>query len=280
MLDGLEALIALNTYGTVSEAAVRLRLTQSAISKRIQTLEAQLSYKVVEPEGRRLKLTSKGSALLSEAKPLIAALRDLKVVRELTGARQLEVGIADSVACSWGPALLQKARSHFQNISVELHVHRSTMVIELIRLGKYDMGIVSGAPSALDLAWHPLSKEEMVLFGRKQQSKRILTIESASATWREVGKELSAHKHLLGCTFVPVESFVAAIQMAKAGWGQALFPIGLAKTVGLRSRDLIYLSPKVNRQVQVVMRKTLAQVTDVAQFAAELEKSAASIIRT
>ena len=33
MLEGIDALIALERFGTVSEAAVRLRLTQSAISR-------------------------------------------------------------------------------------------------------------------------------------------------------------------------------------------------------------------------------------------------------
>ena len=39
MLDGIDALIALDQFGTVSEAATRLRLTQSAVSKRIQALQ-------------------------------------------------------------------------------------------------------------------------------------------------------------------------------------------------------------------------------------------------
>lgn len=42
MLDGIEALIALERTGTVSEAAVQLRLTQSAVSKRIKALESEL----------------------------------------------------------------------------------------------------------------------------------------------------------------------------------------------------------------------------------------------
>jgi len=49
MLEGIDALIALERFGTVSEAAVRLRLTQSAISKRIQALQRTVGFRLVEP---------------------------------------------------------------------------------------------------------------------------------------------------------------------------------------------------------------------------------------
>jgi DNA-binding transcriptional LysR family regulator len=49
MLEGIDALIALEKFGTVSEAATRLRLTQSAVSKRIQALQRAIGLKLVEP---------------------------------------------------------------------------------------------------------------------------------------------------------------------------------------------------------------------------------------
>ena len=60
LLDGSKALAALEPCGTVSEAAIRLRLTQSALSKGIQALEKSMDFRIVEPDGRRVKLTSEG----------------------------------------------------------------------------------------------------------------------------------------------------------------------------------------------------------------------------
>lgn len=51
MLDGLKALVILEKLGTVSEAAVHLRLTQSAVSKRLQALEIELGYPLLEKTG-------------------------------------------------------------------------------------------------------------------------------------------------------------------------------------------------------------------------------------
>ena len=55
ILDGIEALAALEQCGTISEAATRLRLTQSAVSKRIQALQKTVGFRIVEPDGRRVQ---------------------------------------------------------------------------------------------------------------------------------------------------------------------------------------------------------------------------------
>ena len=57
MIEGLEALLALERTGTISEAAAQLRLTQSAVSKRIQSLSDSMKFAVIEPDGRRVRLT-------------------------------------------------------------------------------------------------------------------------------------------------------------------------------------------------------------------------------
>ena len=56
MIEGIEALLALERTGTISEAAAQLRLTQSAVSKRIQSLTNEVKFKVIEPApGRYVK---------------------------------------------------------------------------------------------------------------------------------------------------------------------------------------------------------------------------------
>src|SRR5262245_62478904 len=77
MLEGLEALSALARFGTVSEAATRLRLTQSAVSKRLQSLQRAVGFPLIEPDGRRVRLTARGLDFVERARPLVAELRAL-----------------------------------------------------------------------------------------------------------------------------------------------------------------------------------------------------------
>jgi len=60
MIDNLQALIALSETGTVTKAAGKLHLSQSAVTKRIQNLELDVGYELIERSGRNVVLTSQG----------------------------------------------------------------------------------------------------------------------------------------------------------------------------------------------------------------------------
>src|ERR1051326_4465309 len=97
LLAGIDALIALQRFGTVSEAAARLRLTQSAVSKRLRALEDELGYRIVEPAGRKLRLTARAVDFVEQARPLVAALRSLRTPREIGGISHFSLALADSI---------------------------------------------------------------------------------------------------------------------------------------------------------------------------------------
>lgn len=101
MLEGIDALTALARFGTVSEAAVRLRLTQSAVSKRIQALQRAVGVRLIERTGRRVRLTAPAVDLLERARPLVADLRALTSPMHATSS-EFSIALADSIASSWG----------------------------------------------------------------------------------------------------------------------------------------------------------------------------------
>jgi DNA-binding transcriptional LysR family regulator len=58
-------------FGTVSEAALRLRIAQPALSRQIATLEDELELKLFDRTRGRLVLTAEGEALLGDCKSLL-----------------------------------------------------------------------------------------------------------------------------------------------------------------------------------------------------------------
>ena len=70
MISYIEALEALAQEGTMIRAGTRLRLTQSAISKRIQALEDELRQPLIEKRGRRVALTPQAVQFLEKTRPL------------------------------------------------------------------------------------------------------------------------------------------------------------------------------------------------------------------
>src|SRR5688572_8956509 len=163
ILDGIEALAALEQCGTVSEAAIRLRLTQSAVSKRIQALEKTMGFRIVEPDGRRVKLTSEGVNLVERARPVLADLRTLTQPVRSESVSTLSLVLADSIAASWGPQVVAEALRGLNDLEIELHAHRTVLLIESVRLGRYHIGLSTDAPAAKDLIHHRVIDEPFAL---------------------------------------------------------------------------------------------------------------------
>jgi DNA-binding transcriptional LysR family regulator len=265
MLDGIEALAALEQLGTISEAAARLRLTQSAVSKRLQALQDTVGFRLIEPDGRRVRLTARGLDFVQRARPLMAELRALTRPVEGPSVTSLSLALADSIASSWGPEVVSRALAALPGLRVDLHAHRSVLVVENVRLGRYHVGLCTAPPAAKDLVQHELVAEPLVLVhaglgARADRRRPLITIEPSSATWRAVEPLLRQHHpELLGGRLVPVESFGAALQMVKAGFGDGVVPLGLVMETRLPRRAYRALEG-VERRIALVTRKTVDQL--------------------
>ncbi|MDB5923863.1 MAG: hypothetical protein JWN13_2799 [Betaproteobacteria bacterium] len=265
ILDGIEALAALEQCRTISEAATRLRLTQSAVSKRIQALQKTMGFRIVEPDGRRVKLTSEAVHLIERARPLLADLRSLARAGPAEGVSTLSLALADSIAASWGPQVVAEALRGLTDLKVEMHAHRTVLLIESVRLGRYHIGLSTDTPTAKDLIHHPVIDEPFALVRSGYGTKLVkgapfIVIEPSSATWRAVEPLLERHHpDLLARRIVPVESFSAALQMIKAGFGDGLAPLGLVMEMGIERRAFRLL-PGVQRRVSLSTRKTVNQL--------------------
>lgn len=283
MLDEIDALAALEQLGTVSEAAVRLRLTQSAVSKRLRSLQDKVGFPLVVPDGRRLRLSPRGVELLTRAKPLVAELRAL--ARPALGPHDasLSVALSDSVAASWGPEVVSRALSKLPGLRLALHAHRSVLVIESVRLGRYQAGLCTVPASEGDLVVFPVVAEPLVLLrsglsARARNERPIITIEPSAATFREVAPLLAkAHPALWARPRVGVESFGAVAQMVKAGFGDGIVPLGVALEMRLSRRSFRVLAG-VSRRLVLVTRKTVGQMEVVRELQSRLSEAATSYL--
>src|SRR5262245_17615125 len=110
MLDALETLLMLSELGTMGRTATRLRVTQSAVSKRIDGLSAALGTPLLERVGRNVRLTPAALALAERTRPLLSELRGALAGEQLAGRGRLAVGVAESLLSSWAPAALQRVK--------------------------------------------------------------------------------------------------------------------------------------------------------------------------
>lgn len=134
--------------------------------------------------------------------------------------------------------------------------------MESVRLGRYQVGLSTEGPTPQDVLHYPVTEEPLVhvhasLGSKPGKAAPLITIEPGSATWRAIEVPLRQHQpELLRRTLVPVESFSAALQMVKAGFGDGLVPLGLALEMGLPTRSYRELDG-VRRRVSLLTRKTV-----------------------
>lgn len=109
-LQSLKAFLAVGATGSMTAAATRLGLTQSAVSQAIRQLEEALGTVIVDRSHRPLALTSAGQVLQRHAKPIVDDADALPgIVRQAGSSKlpELKVGVVDSFAATAGPELIK-----------------------------------------------------------------------------------------------------------------------------------------------------------------------------
>jgi DNA-binding transcriptional LysR family regulator len=94
--------------GTVSKAALRLRIAQPALSRQISDLEQELGLKLFDRVGRRLRLTGEGEQLLNDCRGL---LNHASVVGER--AQLLRRGDTGVLKVAASPQFIESVISNF-----------------------------------------------------------------------------------------------------------------------------------------------------------------------
>jgi LysR family glycine cleavage system transcriptional activator len=131
LLKGFEAAARLLSF---TQAGDELHLTQSAVSRQIKELEAQLGVPLFERRHRALALTDAGRTLLPAAVQVLGAMRNATDrLRALAARRTLAVTTTHSFAALWLiPRLPGFTRSH---PDVDVRIATDTRVQDLERDG-------------------------------------------------------------------------------------------------------------------------------------------------
>ena len=272
MIENLETLVALYKEGTMMEASTALKISQSAVSKRIANLERYYDRKLIERHGRRVVLTSHGTRLVEKVTPLLSELRSVFLEDQALRKGKVILGVSEAILASWGPKLFAEVRRRLPGVEFEFHAQRSPVVLDRLRSGEYMVGICTGSSDAdTDLVSEVIREEPMVIVpsGLSPMSYTageelsVITIESRSGAWASIEDSMAA---LNVQRSVSLESFFSVAQMALAGFGHGLVPAGVARTLGVGTDQVIPLAQHgLTRPVRFVARKSM--------FAQELVRS-------
>ena len=110
-LPALEVFVAVAEDLSMSSAAARLGMTQSAVSQSVRQLEEQLGVVLFDRARRPLQLTAGAALLLNRSKALLAEsaqIRSQMLEANLGIYPQVSIGLVDSFAATCGPTFIKR----------------------------------------------------------------------------------------------------------------------------------------------------------------------------
>ena len=134
-LRHLEHFLALSDMGSFSRAAEKLHITQSALSRSIQSLEEELGGPLLDRIGKRNELTPLGQSVLERARGIVKEAAELKrgaALLQQGGLGSLRLGLGSGPgALLMTPWLVYRATHH---PGVKVSVTRGPTEVQLRQL--------------------------------------------------------------------------------------------------------------------------------------------------
>lgn len=165
-----------------TKAAEELFITQPAVTKHIQEIEAFYQCKLFERNGTKIKLTTAGITLLNYTENIFNTYRDIEfglaaLNENVKGSMKL--GASTTVAQYVLPKYLAQFKQKFPDIHIELTDGNTEHIENLLTEDKIDLGIVEGQSKRQHIKYTPFIKDEIVLctsITNKSVKKPIVTL--------------------------------------------------------------------------------------------------------
>src|SRR5215467_4887704 len=129
--------------GTVSKAALRLRVAQPALSRQIGDLEHELGLRLFDRVGRRLLLTSEGEQLLSECRALLThagAVRERAELLRRGDSGVLKVAASPQHIESVLSQFLYRYAERYPNVEVQVSEGTGSEILAMLERGEIHLG--------------------------------------------------------------------------------------------------------------------------------------------
>ncbi|WP_011609209.1 LysR family transcriptional regulator [Histophilus somni] len=164
-LRHLKTLIALKETGSVSLAAKRVYLTQSALSHQIKLLEEQYQLPLFERKSHPLRFTAAGERLIKLANEILPKVMETE--RALSRIKQGEAGeLKIAVEChtcfDWLMPAMDNFRQHWPLVELDIVSGFHTDAIGLLLSHRADWAVVSEIEETPGIIHKPLFSYEMV----------------------------------------------------------------------------------------------------------------------
>ena len=201
-LQDIKAFVAFADSGSTVGAAKRLRLTQSATTRRLQRFEASMGgLTLLDRSVKPPVLTADGRQVLERCRLVLNSLQDLKSSAHSAAepVGELRIGVAQGLGDVVLDEPLDRLRRRFPGLMLSVVSNWSAALVEEVRAGTLDCAVgvlIDGARVPLGLRGLPLGEDKIVIL-----AARSLNLPRSRALQL---RELSEHGWILhphGCGY-------------------------------------------------------------------------------
>lgn len=178
-LQQLHYALSLQKYESFREAAVHLQISQPALSLQIGKLEREIGLLLFDRSKNPIKPTTEGRSFLSKASEIIHQADDLMDFAQnasdsLTG--KLKIGIIPTLAPFLVPLFAYSFQESYKGISLDINEMITERIVNGVRDGQLDAGILSTPVNVNGVEEFPLFYEKFYLYSSNEVPKTQRTL--------------------------------------------------------------------------------------------------------
>ncbi len=255
----VEGFLEVARRGNVSRAADALRITQPALTARLQSLEQELGQPLFVRTRRGVRLTEAGNAFLPYAEQAVAALASgIAEIAAVSGGGggELTLAVAPQVSTYVLPHLLTRYAAELPGVRIVVRTSHSEEIVELVARREVQAGLGRQVRHPL-LTYTPVYDDQLVLVSppasplaaadrtaRSALADTPLILFDRASSYYELTTALLREAGVRPRGVIELDNVEAAKRMVAGGLGVALLPltsvaeeIESGTLVGLRLED-------------------------------------------
>ena len=153
-LRHLRYFVAVGEEENMSRAAVKLHVSQPALSKQVRDLEDEIGFSLLQRTAKSVRLTEAGRVFLDNARAVLRradeAVKEARAVARAEPA-ELHVGYSPTPVAEILPKILRAFQRKMPNVHVRLHDWSNQAILDGVRDGRLQVGLIVRPPKASSL---------------------------------------------------------------------------------------------------------------------------------
>jgi DNA-binding transcriptional LysR family regulator len=227
------------TLKSVTRAAEKLFITQSALSSRIAALEDELGVLLLDRRDKQFRLTAAGQRFFRQAERLLNLQREIKAEfgAGTVTATTLRIGVIESVLHSWLVEWVQQLRQANPALELALSVETTPVLLDHLKRGAADL-VICALPASSEggVQTRALAPMPMVFAGHSSRhARRRFTLAQLAAEQELLTFQRGSQPHVALLDLLrregveaarvhTISSISAMAQLVEQGFGVATLP--------------------------------------------------------